>query len=152
MFRLYAKYESASADLDNLPVLNRTKTLNFLNKGLHNLAEGYECLGKYLPLINPLGLLLRQKNISFAEINWEIFRMQFLIQFTFFVAFIEFLHLNPVVVVSSDLNLYKTVPIKPLSDQECGRYGRFLVFAEAEMRKSFYRDHQYQFSQRRWWI
>ena len=54
--------------------------------------------------------------------------MQFLIQFTFFVAFIEFLHLNPVVVVSSDLNLYQTVPIKPLSDQECGRYGRFLVF------------------------
>ena len=53
--------------------------------------------------------------------------MQFLIQFSFFVAFIEFLHLNPVVVVSSDLNLYKTVPIKPLSDQECGRYCRFLV-------------------------
>ena len=45
---MYEKYEAASADLDNLPVLSRSKTFNFLNKGLHNLAEGYECLGKFV--------------------------------------------------------------------------------------------------------
>jgi len=47
--RLFEKAEIANAELDDLPVLNRPKTINFLRRGLKNLSEGYECLDASRP-------------------------------------------------------------------------------------------------------
>ena len=47
--RLFEKAEAAHAELDDLPVLNRPKTVNFLRRGLKNLSEGYECLDASRP-------------------------------------------------------------------------------------------------------
>ena len=47
--RLFEKSEKASAELDDIPVLNRHKTINFLKRGLGHLSEGYECLDASRP-------------------------------------------------------------------------------------------------------
>jgi len=47
--RLFEKAEAAHAEIDDLPVLNRFKTVGFLKRGLRNLSEGYECLDASRP-------------------------------------------------------------------------------------------------------
>lgn len=48
--RLFEKAEAAQTDLDDeLPVLNRRKTVGFLRRGLRELSEGYECLDASRP-------------------------------------------------------------------------------------------------------
>ena len=47
--RLFEKSETSISDLDDFPKLNRTKTVSFLLKGLHELSEGYECLDASRP-------------------------------------------------------------------------------------------------------
>jgi len=47
--RLFEKAEVAHKEIDDLPVLNRPKTINFLRRGLKYLSEGYECLDASRP-------------------------------------------------------------------------------------------------------
>lgn len=47
--RLYEKAERRSDEVEDLPVLNRTKTIAFLRKGLKSLSEGYQSLDASRP-------------------------------------------------------------------------------------------------------
>lgn len=47
--RLFEKSEAAQAEIEDLPVLNRPKTIGFLKRGLKQLSEGYECLDASRP-------------------------------------------------------------------------------------------------------
>jgi len=49
--RLFEIFEAHNAEVDNLPVLKRSKTVRFLTSGLTNLAEGYDCLDASRPWI-----------------------------------------------------------------------------------------------------
>jgi len=61
--RLFEKAEKAHSELgDSLPILNRTKTVGFVKKGLVELSQGYECLDASRPwlvywLVHSLELL-----------------------------------------------------------------------------------------------
>jgi len=47
--KLFEKSETICNELDDFPVLNRLRTLDFLKKGLNNLSEGYACLDASRP-------------------------------------------------------------------------------------------------------
>jgi len=50
--RLFDKFHTHDGEVDSqLPVLDRTRTIDFLNKGLKRLSEGYECLDASRPWI-----------------------------------------------------------------------------------------------------
>jgi len=49
--RMFEKFEAKAADVDDLPALNRPKTVGFLRRGIRELSEGYECLDASRPWI-----------------------------------------------------------------------------------------------------
>eukprot|EP00088_Acartia_fossae_P012319 TRINITY_DN16351_c0_g1_i1.p1 TRINITY_DN16351_c0_g1~~TRINITY_DN16351_c0_g1_i1.p1 ORF type:complete len:427 (-),score=81.42 TRINITY_DN16351_c0_g1_i1:412-1659(-) len=47
--RLFEIFEAHNEEIDNLPVLNRHRTVRFLSQGLEHLAGGYDCLDASRP-------------------------------------------------------------------------------------------------------
>ena len=67
--RIYEKVETNIDQLDDFPILNRTKTVGFLRKGLQELSEGYSCLDASRPwlvywIVHSLELLGEIDSIS----------------------------------------------------------------------------------------
>ena len=49
LLRLFEIFEAHNEEIDNLPVLNRHRTVRFLAQGLEHLAGGYDCLDASRP-------------------------------------------------------------------------------------------------------
>jgi len=49
--RLFEIFEANNEEIENIPVLNRHRTIHFLTQGLKHLSEGYDCLDASRPWI-----------------------------------------------------------------------------------------------------